>query len=54
MVKQARAAASLSHPNIVAVHDFGDDDSGPYIVMELVEGQDLASIISETGPLAPR
>ena len=51
---EARAAASLSHPNIVAVHDFGDDDSGPYIVMELVEGQDLASIIGETGPLAPR
>ncbi len=51
---EARAAASLSHPNIVAVHDFGEDDSGPYIVMELVEGQDLASIIRESGPLAPR
>ncbi len=51
---EARAAASLSHPNIVAVHDFGEDESGPYIVMELVEGEDLASIIRETGPLAPR
>jgi len=51
---EARAAASLSHPNIVAVHDFGEDESGPYIVMELVEGQDLASIIRETGALAPR
>ena len=51
---EARAAASLSHPNIVAVHDFGQDDSGPYIVMELVEGQDLASIIRDNGPLAPR
>ena len=39
---EARAAASLSHPNIVRVFDFGEDPSGPYIVMELVEGQDLA------------
>src|SRR5512143_2806588 len=51
---EARAAASLSHPNIVAVHDFGEDASGPWIVMELVEGQDLASIIRDNGPLAPR
>ena len=51
---EARAAASLSHPNIVAVHDFGEDASGPYIVMELVEGQDLASIIRDNGALAPR
>lgn len=51
---EARAAASLSHPNITAVFDFGEDASGPYIVMELVEGQDLASILRDNGPLAPR
>jgi serine/threonine-protein kinase len=51
---EARAAASLSHPNIVAVHDFGEDESGPFLVMELVEGQDLASILRENGALAPR
>ena len=51
---EARAAASLSHPNIVPVFDFGEDESGPYIVMELVEGQDLASILRDNGPLAPR
>src|SRR5512144_286425 len=51
---EARAAASLSHPNIVAVFDFGEDASGPYIVMELVDGQDLASILRENGPLPPR
>ncbi len=51
---EARAAASLSHPNIVAVFDFGEDNAEPYIVMELVDGQDLASILRENGPLAPR
>src|SRR5262245_38263628 len=51
---EAKAAASLSHPNIVPVFDFGEDESGPYIVMELVDGQDLASILRENGPLPPR
>jgi beta-lactam-binding protein with PASTA domain len=51
---EARAAASLSHPNVVAVFDFGEEASGPYIVMELVVGQDLASILRDNGPLAPR
>jgi beta-lactam-binding protein with PASTA domain/tRNA A-37 threonylcarbamoyl transferase component Bud32 len=51
---EARAAGSLSHPNIVPVFDFGEDASGPYIVMELVDGQDLASILRENGPLPAR
>ena len=51
---EARAAASLNHPNITAVFDFGEDVSGPYIVMELVDGQDLGAILRENGPLAPR
>ena len=51
---EARAAASLNHPNITAVFDFGEDASGPYIVMELVDGQDLGAILRENGPLAPR
>ena len=51
---EAKAAASLSHPNVVAVFDFGEDPTGPYIVMELVDGQDLASILRENGPLPPR
>ena len=52
--EEARSAASLSHPGIVSVHDYGQDTSGPYIVMELVDGQDLASIIKDNGALAPR
>ncbi|HYO43929.1 MAG TPA: Stk1 family PASTA domain-containing Ser/Thr kinase [Candidatus Limnocylindrales bacterium] len=51
---EARAAASLSHPNIVAVFDFGEQDAVPYIVMELIDGQDMAAIIRENGPLPPR
>ncbi len=51
---EAKAAASLSHPNIVAVFDFGEEESGPYIVMELIEGEDLGSILRGNGPLAPK
>jgi serine/threonine protein kinase len=46
--------ASLSHPNIVGVHDYGEDPSGPFIVMELVDGEDLATILRANGALPPR
>ena len=49
--KEARAAASLSHPNVVTVHDVGEDDGRHYIVMELVEGDDLKAIIRRQAPL---
>ncbi|HEX7399573.1 MAG TPA: protein kinase [Candidatus Limnocylindrales bacterium] len=52
--QEAHAAAALSHPGIVAVHDFGVDDEGPYLVMELVDGEDLASLLRRNGPLPPR
>jgi serine/threonine protein kinase/Tol biopolymer transport system component len=39
--QEARAAAALNHPNILAVHDVGQHDSSPYIVSELLEGQTL-------------
>lgn len=42
---EARAAAALSHPNIVAVYDVGECDGVSYIVTELVEGQTLAELI---------
>ena len=45
--REAEALASLSHPNIVTVTDFGVTEGMPYIVMELLEGQDLASLIDE-------
>jgi eukaryotic-like serine/threonine-protein kinase len=49
--REARAAASLSHPHLVTVYDYGNDESGPYLVMELVEGptlQDVAGDLSVT------
>jgi Tol biopolymer transport system component len=50
---EARAAAALNHPNIVAVYDVGLDDGSPYIVCELLEGQTLRQRLSE-GPLPIR
>ncbi len=47
--QEARAAANLSHPNIVTVHDFGFDSGRIFIVMELVPGADLKSLIKQRG-----
>ncbi|MET0772309.1 MAG: Stk1 family PASTA domain-containing Ser/Thr kinase [Candidatus Limnocylindrales bacterium] len=49
--REAQAAAQLNHPNVVAVFDYGQDPVGPYIVMELVTGGDLAGALRERGPL---
>jgi len=49
--EEARAAANLTHPNIVTVHDFGFDNDRLFIVMEHVPGTDLKQIIKKSGPL---
>jgi serine/threonine-protein kinase len=41
LVREARSAAALDHPNAVAIFDVGERDGAPYIVMELVEGRTL-------------
>jgi serine/threonine-protein kinase len=51
--REARAAASLSHPNIIDVYDVGEDDGVPFIVMELVRGQTLKQIIAADAPFHP-
>jgi len=47
--QEARAAANLSHPNIVMVHDFGLDQGRLFIVMEFVPGMNLKSMIQHKG-----
>ena len=51
--REAQAAASLSHPNIVAVYDTGVEQGTNFIVMEYVEGRTLREVIRNEGPLMP-
>jgi serine/threonine protein kinase/Tfp pilus assembly protein PilF len=51
--REARAVAALSHPNILAIHDFGTDRGVAYAVTELLEGKTLRERI-EAGPLPAR
>jgi serine/threonine-protein kinase len=52
--REARAAAKLSHPNIVTVHDLGQTEDGTlYIIMEIVDGQSLKDLIVSQGPWEP-
>ncbi len=56
--REARAAAKLSHPNVVSVFDQGQDREGPnsrpYIVMEYVEGQTLRDVLNREAPMPPK
>lgn len=50
---EARFGAALHHPNIVAVHDFGEDEGLAYLVMELVDGPTVAQRLRADGAFAP-
>ncbi len=51
--REAQAVASLSHPNIVNIHDVGQEDSIHYLVMEYVRGDNLKNVIKQKGYLDP-
>ena len=52
-VREARAAARLSHPNVVAVYDQGAEDGTVYLAMELVPGHTLRDVIRKESPMSP-
>src|SRR6202046_2958530 len=52
--REAQAAANLSHPNIVPVFDWGEDDGSYFIVMEYVDGRALSAVLKDPEPLPPR
>jgi Tol biopolymer transport system component len=51
--QEARAAAALNHPNILAIFDIGEDKGAPYVVSELLEGETLRDRL-RSGPLSTR
>jgi serine/threonine protein kinase len=51
-VREGRAVAAISHPNVVQVFATGSFDDRPYIAMELLDGIDLGSVVEKRGPLS--
>lgn len=51
--RQAQRAASLTHPNIAAVHGVGGDSGSRFVVTELVAGSSLGDMVAHRGPLPP-
>ena len=50
---EARAMAAIRHPGVVAVHDYGSGPDGAYLVMELIDGESLASLLRRVRRLDP-
>jgi serine/threonine-protein kinase len=51
-LREARIAAAIKHPNVVNIFDVGVQDSVPYLVMELLEGEDLEAMVHAKGALS--
>jgi len=51
-IREGRAVAAISHPNVVQVFATGTFDDRPYIAMELLDGTDLGAIVEKSGPLS--
>ncbi|HEX6523884.1 MAG TPA: protein kinase [Streptosporangiaceae bacterium] len=52
-LREARAAARISHPGVAAVYDVVSEDDYPYIVMELIGGRPLSGLLADERPLPP-
>jgi eukaryotic-like serine/threonine-protein kinase len=50
-LREARAIAALSHPNVITLHDVAREDGEPFVVMEFVHAHSLAAVIDVLGPL---
>jgi hypothetical protein len=54
-LKEARAVATINHPNVCQIHEVGEQDGRPYLVMPLIEGESLAETLKRRQkPLEPR
>src|SRR5437763_16928284 len=51
--REAQAAANLSHPNIVSVYDWGEEEGTYFIVIDFVDGRPLSTMLRADGPLLP-
>lgn len=52
-LREVRTVGRLRHPNVVVILDFGTHEKRPFLVMELLDGRDFASLLESTGPLPP-
>ncbi|QUR67510.1 serine/threonine protein kinase PknE [Mycobacterium spongiae] len=53
MQREARTAGRLQEPHVVPIHDYGEIDGQLYVDMRLIDGRDLATMLSRYGPLTP-
>jgi hypothetical protein len=52
-VREARAAAAISHDNVIAIHAVEDDSAQPYLIMQFIDGPTLQAKLERSGPLPP-
>jgi DNA-binding beta-propeller fold protein YncE len=52
-LREAKAAASVDHPNVIPLHYAGEEDGVAFLVMRFVDGDDLRNLVRREGPLAP-